>query len=204
VTRPSFDIVVIASSLGGPDALATVLGLLPRDFPVPIAVVQHLGREGSMLVDLLGPRISLPAAWGIDCQVLAPGCIHLAPPDRHMLVQPGGRLRLVRMSPVKFCRPAADPLFVSAAAAYRERTLGVVLTGCNTDGAAGVQAIKWNGGMVLVQDPATARAAGMPQAAAATGCADLVLPLEALARAIVGTVMAPCLGDFLRVPLRAA
>ena len=95
-------------------------------------------------------------------------------------------------------------LLVSAAAAYGARTLGVVLTGLNTDGAAGAQAIKWTGGMVLAQDQASSRAFGMPRAAIRTGCVDLVLPLEVIGPAIVALVMAPGAATYLRVPLRAA
>jgi two-component system chemotaxis response regulator CheB len=105
---------------------------------------------------------------------------------------------------VKACRPAGDPLMVSAATSYGDRTLGVVMTGLNTDGAAGAQAIKWSGGMVLAQDQATCRAVGMPRAAIATGCVDLVLPLEALGPAIVALVMAPGAATVFRVPIQAA
>jgi two-component system chemotaxis response regulator CheB len=204
VNHPAFDIVVVTSSLGGLEALTNVVGSLPPDFPVPIAVVQHIGRHGSMFADLLRSRIRLPVCWGVDSAPLRPGVVHVAPLDRHMLVAPGGYLRVVRSSPVKFCRPAADPLFVSAAAAFRERTLGVVLTGANTDGAAGTQAIKWNGGMVLAEEPMTAKAGGMPRAAIGTGCVDLALPLRSIAPAIVAAVLAPGVADSLRVPLRAA
>jgi two-component system, chemotaxis family, protein-glutamate methylesterase/glutaminase len=202
--HPTFDIVVIGASLGGVEALKTVLGALPPDFPVPIAVVQHIGNRRSELAEVLRPHLALPVRWGCQDVRLERGTVDVAPSDCHMLVTPSGTVRLVRSGPVKFCRPAVDPLFVSAAAIYRERTLALVLTGCNTDGASGVQAVKWTGGMVLAQDPATARASGMPRAAIMTGCVDLVLPLEALGPALIAAVMAPGAGDFLRVPLRAA
>jgi len=199
-----FDLVVIGTSLGGIQALQHTLGALPLDFPARIAVVQHLGQRSSALPEVLARSSALQVVWGRHGARLEPGTVHLAPSGCHMLVTPDGTLELLCAPAVKFCRPAVDPLFVSAAASYRERTLGVVLTGCNTDGAAGVQAIKWCGGMVLAQDPATARAAGMPRAAIDTRCVDLVLPLRLIPAALIATVMAPGAGDFLRVPLHAA
>jgi two-component system chemotaxis response regulator CheB len=200
-----FDLVVMASSLGGLDALRTILGALPAGFPASIAIVQHqAARSSDLVVRMLREISAMPVEWGKTGVPLTPGAVFLAPPDRHMLVKTGGLLELTRSGPVKFCRPAADPLFTTAASSFRERTLGVGLTGCNTDGAVGVQAIKWSGGMVLAQAPASARAAGMPRAAIATGCVDLVLPLDAIAPAIIATVMSPGAAEYLRVPLRVA
>jgi two-component system chemotaxis response regulator CheB len=108
-------------------------------------------------------------------------------------------IQLSDTAPVKFCRPAGELLLLSVAATYRERALGVVLTGCNTDGALGVQAIKWLGGRVLIQDPASSRAAGMPRAAIATGQVDFVLPIGRIAAALVTMIMVPGAAEFFRV-----
>jgi two-component system chemotaxis response regulator CheB len=129
---------------------------------------------------------------------------YVGPADLHLLVTADRRIHLSDAAPVKFCRPAADRLFLSAAATYRERALGVVLTGCNTDGALGVQAIKWLGGRVLVQDPDTCRAGGMPRAAIATGQVDFALPIERIAAALVAMVMVPGAAEFFRVCPSAA
>ena len=201
----AFDIVAIASSLGGPDALEVILTALPPDFPATVVLCQHLGTsQRSALPRLLGRRCRLSLAFARAGERLERGRVYLAPPDQHFLVGRDGSAVLTRSLKVKFCRPAADPLLVSAAAAYGARTLGLVLTGCNTDGAAGAQAIKWSGGMVLAQDRETSRAFGMPGAAIATGCVDLVLPLPAIGPALIALAMAPGAADFLRVPLRAA
>jgi two-component system chemotaxis response regulator CheB len=202
----AFDIVAIASSLGGPDALAgVILPALPENFPAALVVCQHLGMSRSTaLPGLLGRRCRLPVAFARAGERLERGRVYLAPPDQHFLVGRDGTAVLTRGLKVKFCRPAADPLLVSAAAAYGARTLGVVLTGCNTDGAAGAQAIRWSGGMAMAQDRETSRAFGMPGAAIATGCVDLVLPLPVIGPALIALAMAPGAADFFRVPLRAA
>ena len=201
----AFDLVAIVASLGGIEALPEVLAALPEDFPAPIAVCQHVGPASPLaLPRILARRSRLPVSYAVPGQRLSAGRVLVAPPDQHLLVSREGRVILSRGPKVKACRPAGDPLLVSAAAAYGERTLGLVMTGLNTDGAAGAQAIKWAGGMVLAQDQATCRAVGMPRAAIATGCVDLVLPLEALGPAIVALVMAPGAATVLRVPIQAA
>jgi two-component system chemotaxis response regulator CheB len=188
----AFDLVAIVASLGGIEALPDVLSALPADFSAAVAVCQHVGpRSPLALPRILGRRSALPVSYALHDEPISPGRIYAAPPDEHLMVSRDRRLVLSHGRKVKCCRPAGDPLLVSAAAAYGERTLGVVLTGLNTDGAAGTQAIKWTGGMVLAQDRATCRAARMPLAAIATGCVDLVLPLEAIGPAIVALVMAP-------------
>jgi two-component system chemotaxis response regulator CheB len=201
----AFDLVAIAASLGGLEALPVVLQAIPADFPAAVTLCQHAGpRSPGALPRILGRASRLPVAYALNGEPISAGRIYAAPPDQHLLVSREGHAVLSRSAKVKCCRPAGDPLMVSAAAAYGARTLGVVLTGLNTDGAAGAQAIKWTGGMVLAQDEASSRAFGMPRAAIRTGCVDLVLPLEAIGPAIVALVMAPGAATYLRVPLRAA
>jgi len=201
----AFDLVAIVASLGGIEALPDLLASLPADFPAAVAVCQHVGPQSPLALPLIfGRRSRLPVAYAVDGEPLLAGRVYAAPPDQHLLISRDRRVMLSHSRKVKCCRPAGDPLLVSAAAAYGERTLGVVMTGLNTDGAAGAQAIKWTGGMVLAQDQASCRAAGMPRAAIATGCVDLVLRLDALGPAIVALVMAPGAAAYLRVPIQAA
>jgi len=201
----AFDIVAIAASLGGLDASAQLLSAIPRDFPAVITLVQHMGPGSSGLVPrILGRSSSLPVGHAEPDEPLAPGRVYVAPPDHHFFITRNGRASLLRSPRVKFTRPAADPLLVSAALCHGPRTLGVVLTGASSDGAAGAQAIKWAGGMVLAQDQASSRAFAMPRAAIATGCVDLVLPIDVMGRAIVALVMVRGAAEFLRVPLQAA
>lgn len=201
----AFDLVAIAASLGGIDALGRVLSALPPDFPAAVAIVQHVSASSSGLVPrILARRCALPVEHAQEDEELHPGRVYVAPPDQHFFITRTGRASVLRSPLVKFTRPAADPLLVSAAQCYGPRTLGVVLTGASSDGAGGVQAIKWAGGMVLAQDKGSSVAFAMPRAAIATGCVDMVLPISVMGSAVVALVMARGAADFLRVPLHAA
>lgn len=190
--RRAFDVVAMAASLGGLDALTQVLGALPPNFPAPILVVQHLSaRYPSHLVELLARRCALPVVWAGPAQLLRPGAVYVAPPDHHLHVGRSSMAWLSQRPPIQFVRPSADVLFESVAVAYRERAIAVVLTGTRSDGACGVRAIKRAGGRVLTQDAATSAAFSMPQAAITTGCVDFVLPLPTIAPALVALTMVP-------------
>jgi two-component system chemotaxis response regulator CheB len=181
----AFDVVVLTASAGGLHALSTVVGGLPRDFPAGLLAVQHLDRRHrSLMADILGRRSDLQVCEAQEGDLVVPGVLYMAPPDRHLLVNAGLRLVLTETELVHFVRPSADLLFESAAACCRERTLGVVLTGTGSDGNMGVRAINKVGGTVLVEDPTTAQFAGMPEAAVSTGCADFILPLAEIADAV--------------------
>ena len=187
-----FEIVALAASAGGLKALTDVLAALPREFPAALVVVQHLDpRHRSLMADILSHRTSLLVREACADDVVRPGVLYMAPPDRHLLVNPNMRLMLAETELVHFVRPSADLLFESAAACCRERTIGVVLTGTGSDGNMGVQAIKKVGGTVLVEDPETAEFNGMPDAAVRTGCADFVLPLPRIAEALCRLVIIP-------------
>ena len=189
-SRGAFDVVVIASSAGGLNALSKVLSSLPPDFPAAIAVVQHLDpRHRSMMADLLDRRSALRTTEAHEGEHLEPGRVYVAPPNRHLLVNPDGSLSLSQSDLVHFVRPSADLLFESVAASYRERVVAVVLTGSGSDGAMGVEAVKKMGGTVIAQDQDTSEFFGMPHAAIDTGCVDVVLSLEEIPQALVQLVM---------------
>jgi two-component system chemotaxis response regulator CheB len=174
-----FDIVALAASAGGLKALSLLLAALPKDFPVPLVVVQHLDpHHRSLLAEILGRRSAIAVEQAADDKLVRPGTAYIAPPDRHMLVNAGGIVELTRTELVHYVRPSADLLFESTAAAFRSRAIAVVLSGSGCDGATGVRAIKKTGGMVIVQEDAEFR--GMPDAAR-EAAADLVLPLAAIA-----------------------
>lgn len=178
----SFDIVALAASAGGLKALTDVLAALPSDFPAALAVVQHLDpRHRSLMAEILGKRTRLQVREAHEGDVLRPGLAFIAPPNRHLLVNPDGTVSLSQSELVHFVRPSADLLFESAAASFRGRAIAVVLTGSGSDGAMGVKAIKKMGGTVIVQDQNTAEFYGMPDAAQKTGVVDFVLPLEEIA-----------------------
>lgn len=158
------NLVVIGASTGGFDVLKTVLGRLPEDFPSPVLIAMHIGKFNSQLPALLAPYTRLTVRHGVDGDSLRVGTVFVAPPDRHMLVD-GPSIRLLRGAKENYSRPAIDPLFRSAAIAYRQNVIGVILTGDLDDGTVGLQAIKTCGGVALVQDPGEAVASSMPSGA---------------------------------------
>ncbi len=178
-------VIVVGASAGGLRALEVVLGGLPRGFPVPIVAVQHRSRESSdAYADILGRDVKLPVSEIEDDDALrAPG-VYLAPPDYHVLLEPG-RIVLSIDEPVSYSRPSIDVLFQSAADVYGSKVIGVLLTGANHDGAKGLARIKQAGGYAIVQDPDTAESREMPAAGIAAASVDQVLPLEQIAAAIV-------------------
>ncbi|MEU6251916.1 chemotaxis protein CheB [Streptomyces sp. NPDC047043] len=188
-TSDGFEVVAVASSAGGINGLVTLLGGLDAELPVPILVVQHLDpRHRTVIAEVLGRRTTLAVQLAEDHEQARSGTVYIAPPDRHLLVGPGGTLTLTDSELVHFVRPSADLLFESVAGAYGPRAIACVLTGTGRDGAMGVDAVKSRGGTVIVQDPATAEFRGMPDAAVGTGTVDFVLPLEEIAAVIRGLV----------------
>jgi two-component system chemotaxis response regulator CheB len=186
----AYDIVAVASSAGGLVALGRILPALPPDFPASVAVVQHLDpRHRSLMAEILSRHALMPVVQADQGQRMERGTVYIAPPNRHLLVSPGGRLSLTDSELVHFVRPSADLLFESVAGSYRDRAIAVVLTGCGQDGAMGVRAIKKMGGTVIVQDEQSSEFQGMPQAAIRTGDVDFVLPLGDIAAALVTLVM---------------
>ena len=137
------------------------------------------------MADILSRRTPLQVKQAEEAERIGVGCVYIAPPNRHLLVNADGSLSLTHTELVHFVRPSADLLFESVAASYKDRAIAVVLSGSGSDGAMGVQAIKKMGGTVLAQDKDSAEFFGMPRAAAQTGCVDFALPLEEIAPALV-------------------
>jgi two-component system, chemotaxis family, protein-glutamate methylesterase/glutaminase len=184
-----FDVVAVASSAGGVPALSRLVAELPADFPVPVLVVQHLDRRHrTVIADILDRRSPLLVKLAEHNDMAQAGVVHVAPPNRHLLVSRAGRLTLTDSELVHFVRPSADLLFESVAGSYGARAVAVVLTGSGSDGAMGVRAVKERGGTVIVEDPTTAQFTGMPSAALSTGVADFVLPLAEIGPVVVGLV----------------
>jgi two-component system chemotaxis response regulator CheB len=186
----AFNVVALAASAGGLTALSRVLSGLPATFPAAIVVVQHLDpRHRSLMADILSRRTPLKVRQAEEGDRLTPATAYIAPPDRHLLVNPDGTLSLSQSELVHFLRPSADLLFESVAASYKHRAIAVVLTGTGSDGAMGVKAIKKMGGTVIVQDEKTAEFFGMPGAVIQTGQTDFILPLGEIASALVSLVI---------------
>jgi two-component system chemotaxis response regulator CheB len=174
------EVIVIGCSAGGIEALGRLLTALPAGLPAIVGIVQH--RSAVYTADLgaiLARYAALPLIEPQDGQSLKQGTVYLAPRDLHMRFEPGV-IKLDRGPKEHFARPAADVLFRSAAEAYRERVVGIVLTGVGQDGAAGLRAIKAAGGLSVVQDPADALLSGMPSYALRQNSADLTVRLKEL------------------------
>lgn len=160
-------ICVIGASWGGLQAVGDVLAELPEGFPAPVVAVQHRAAESrELLVELLSARTRLEVREARDKVPLEPGTVQVAPAGYHTLVEPG-HLALSTDAPVHASRPSLDVALGSAAVAYGCKAVGVVLTGANSDGAAGLASIRGHGGIALVQEPDSAERPEMPRAALA-------------------------------------
>jgi two-component system chemotaxis response regulator CheB len=176
-----FEIVVVGTSTGGLKALQTLLAGLPSGFPLPIVIVQHRGTGSENgLCEFLSKSSSVPVTEPEDKEALLPGHAYLAPRDYHLLIE--NRSFALSTDPaVGFARPSVDVLFESAADLYQQRTIGVILTGANRDGARGLAAIKSRGGITVVEDPSSATCREMPDAALALTNANWILRLPEIA-----------------------
>ena len=184
-------IVVVGTSAGGIEALRTLAAALPADFQAPICVVMHTAPQSpGVLGQILSHAGPLKATNAVNNERLHPGHIYIAPPDCHLVVEPG-KLRVTKGPKENRFRPAIDPLFRSAAQVYGPGAVGVILTGSLDDGAAGLWTVKQLGGTAIVQDPADALYPGMPQSAIAHVHVDHVAPLAALAPLLVELTAAP-------------
>jgi two-component system, chemotaxis family, protein-glutamate methylesterase/glutaminase len=179
-----YELVVIGTSAGGLDAVCALLRRLEPGFPLPLLVIQHRSRDSDGLCDVLQECTALRVQEAVDKEPLEPAHVYLAPPDYHTLVEPG-YLTLTVDEPVAYSRPSIDVAFESAADAYGARLIGVVLTGANRDGSAGLRRIADAGGRTLVQAVETAEVPVMP--AAAAGCVPEaeMLPIEEIAERLV-------------------
>ncbi len=179
------DVVAIATSTGGPNALATLIPALPSDLGVPVLIVQHMPPLFTrLLADRLDQRAGLVVSEAVHGDVVRPNHVYVAPGDFHMSAARRAGSVTIELSqgpPEHSCRPAADVLFRSAAETWGAGVLGVVMTGMGQDGLAGARQIAEAGGTVVVQDEATSVVWGMPGYVARAGLAAAVLPLSSLA-----------------------
>ena len=174
-------VVVIGTSAGGIAALRELARDLPPDFPAPICIVLHIAPQSPELVpDILSRVARMPVIHPRDRQRLEAGTIFVAPPDRHLIVEPGC-LRLTTGPRENCFRPAIDPLFRTAAQVYGPAAIGVILTGNLGDGTEGLRALKQLGGVAIVQDEKDARFPAMPADAARHVPIDYCVPLNELA-----------------------
>ena len=180
----SYALVVVGVSAGGLQALCTLAGGLANGFDMAMIIVQHRSKDSYALCDVLQDCTSIPIQEIVDKEPIETGRIYLAPPDYHVLIEPG-YFSLNVDEPVRYSRPSIDLMFESAADAYGAGVIGVVLTGANHDGARGLRQIADRGGATIVQDPSTAEVAVMPRAALAAVPDAEVLPVDGIASRIL-------------------
>jgi two-component system, chemotaxis family, protein-glutamate methylesterase/glutaminase len=186
--RSRIDGVVLGTSAGGVEALSVLLPALEPDIRAAVFVVLHLPKERpSLLVELFQNKCRVAVCEAMDKAPVEPGTVYFAPPDYHLLIDRGPSIALSADDLVNFSRPSVDVLFESAADVYKERLLGIILTGASHDGAAGLDAVASAGGLTVVQDPATAESRIMSEAAVRRRKPDLVLSLPDIAR-LLGTL----------------
>jgi two-component system chemotaxis response regulator CheB len=181
-----YDVAVVGTSWGGLAALRMLVSGLPESFQMAVVLVQHRHKDSDHLLRaLLQERTALPVCEVEDKMPIEHGRVYVAPPDYHTLVEPG-HFSLSTEAPVRYSRPSIDVTFGSAADSYGHRTVGIVLTGANNDGADGLRRISDRGGMAIVQEPSSAESAPMPTAAVAAVPRARVMTLEGIVRYLSG------------------
>ncbi len=181
---PPFLVAAVGASAGGLEAFSSLPGRLSADAPLAVVLVQHMSRtQPSLLPEILAKRTALRVILATDAVLVERGCVYVIPPDKHMTVI-DGHLR-VTPRPKGQSSVQIDALFRSVAEYYREKSVGVVLSGALSDGAEGFKAIKAAGGVTIAQLPDQAQTESMPRAAIATGDVDLILPTEKISEELL-------------------
>ncbi len=177
------DAVVIGASAGGLAALSALVTGLPSHYRLPLLMVQHVPATGpTQLVEIFQRKTDLKVIEARDKEPVRGGTLYFASPGYHLLVESDLSLSLSQDDAMHFSRPSIDVLFESAADAWGERVAGILLTGANEDGAAGLDAIRLAGGVTVVQEPGEAEVATMPLAALQRFAPDFILPLRDIHR----------------------
>jgi len=182
IVKNRYEAVVIGSSAGGLNALKTIFKSLDRSFRIPFIIVQHISPDSeNYLIQILNDLNRLNVKEADEKEVPRRGMAYLAPPNYHLLVEPDRSFTLTVDERVNYARPSIDVLFETAAEAYRDALIGIILTGANNDGSKGLKKIKEFGGVTIVQDPENAEVDSMPKAAIRTAKVDHILTLEGIA-----------------------
>ena len=178
-----YEAIGIGVSAGGLKALSKIIPALPVDFPLAVIVVQHrIHEQEDFLTSYLNKLADMPVSQARSRETIQPGHVYVAPSGYHLLVERDKTFSLSVDPPVNNAIPAIDVMFQSAASSYRNKFVAVLLTGANQDGSAGMKAVKDLGGFTLVQDPATAEASVMPQAAIDLVAVDRIMALDEIGK----------------------
>ena len=190
------DLIAIGASAGGVEAVGQLLSALPADFEPAILIVLHIPSEGpSALSSVFSRKCARLVKEAEDKESIMPGIVYVAPADYHLLVEPDFSLSLSRDEARHYSRPSIDMLFESAALAYRERMLAILLTGANADGAEGMKQVLDCGGSAWVQDPAEAFSPVMPEAALRLAAPDRVMHLDEMANCLSRISRSPAVSE---------
>lgn len=182
-----YDAIAIGVSAGGLYALTHILEALPAGFPLPVIVVQHRAKdERFLLEEVLQTKCNVLIKQADEKEAIQPGVVYLAPPDYHLLVEKDKTFSLSFDEPVNYSRPSIDVLFETAADVFRNKLLGIILTGANKDGAMGMKYIEKRGGTTIAQQPQTADYPEMPKAAIKTGSVQHVMNLDEIRNFLLG------------------
>jgi len=178
-----YDLLVVGGSNGGMEAFIKILEGLDDGFQLPIAFVLHQQRGSkSLLPAILGGHTQIRVSEPVDKEIIQPGNIYIAPPDYHLLIEPDKTFSYSYSEPLNYSRPSIDILFETAAEAFGNKVAGLLLTGANSDGSAGLKSITNKGGLAIVQDPETARSPEMPLSAISLGINQNILDLHAISQ----------------------
>jgi len=181
-----YEAIVIGVSSGGMNALNYIFSTLPADFSIPIIIVQHVSaRSDNEWINLLNDKSNLTIKEADEKEKIETGKVYIAPANYHLLIEEDRTFSLTIDERVNFARPSIDVLFESAAEAYKNKLIGIVLTGSNNDGAKGIKRIKECGGLAIIQDPETAESPTMPASAIAVIQPDYILPLEKIIEMLI-------------------
>ena len=181
-----YEAIVIGVSSGGMNAMKIIFSQLPNEFGIPIIIVQHIGSHSeNMWIKLLNERSNIELIEAEEKEKIERGKVYIAPANYHLLIERDKTFTLTIDERVNYARPSIDVLFETAAEAYQNKLIGVVLTGSNNDGTKGLQRIKECGGLTIVQDPDTAESYYMPASAIASFLPDHILPLEEIVKLLI-------------------
>ena len=181
-----YEAIVIGVSSGGMNAMKVMFSLLPKDFNTPIIIVQHISAHSDNLwIKLLNDQNNLSIKEADEKENIEYGKVYIAPPNYHLLIEKDKTFSLTIDERVNFARPSIDVLFESAAEAYKDKLIGVVLTGSNNDGTNGIKRIQECGGLTIIQDPETAESSYMPASAIAVIKPDYILSLEDIIQLLI-------------------
>jgi len=181
-----YEAIVIGVSSGGLNAMKILFSLLPAGFSTPIIIVQHIGTQsGNIWIKLLSDKSNVEIKEADEKEIIEKGKAYIAPPNYHLLIEKNKTFSLTVAERVNFARPSIDVLFETAAEAYRDKLIGVILTGSNNDGSKGIKRIKEYGGLTIVQEPKTAESPYMPASAIETIQPDYILPVEDIVKLLI-------------------